>query len=281
MGLVLVTAPALEPLERSDVKDHLRITATDEHDLLDAMIVAARRYAEDIGTHRQLLTATWRRTLDHFPAVIELPRPPLQAVTSIKYVDSNGTIQTLGAWGDRAVNFTAVAATDILTASGHELVTCEPVQVSSTTTLPAGLAASTVYYARNLSATTLTLHTTAGGALNNTGVVDITDTGTGTHSLLIGNTLYLVDRQSEPARITPTYSNSWPTIREQIAAIQVNYIAGYGDLRTDVPAGIRQAMKMLVAHWYEHREAYSDEKVNDVPLAVESLFWQHKIARFT
>ncbi len=89
-------------------------------------------------------------------------------------------------FGVRTKTFTVVAATNVLTATAHGLTTGQPVRVSSTTTLPAGLSAGVTYYAHYLSADTLTLHTTNAGAVADTGVVDITDTGTGTHSLQIG-----------------------------------------------------------------------------------------------
>ena len=89
-------------------------------------------------------------------------------------------------FGERTKTFTAVAATDICTAAAHGLTTGQPVRVTSTTTLPAGLTAGVTYYAHWLSADTFTLHTTNAGAVADTGVVDITDTGTGTHTLQIG-----------------------------------------------------------------------------------------------
>ncbi|HUX01047.1 MAG TPA: hypothetical protein VMY35_08705 [Phycisphaerae bacterium] len=89
-------------------------------------------------------------------------------------------------WGQRTKTFTA-ATNDTITATAHGLTTGQPVQVSTTTTLPAGLSASTTYYALWLSANTFTLHTTNAGAVAGTGTVDITDTGTGTHTLQIGS----------------------------------------------------------------------------------------------
>lgn len=44
---------------------------------------------------RALLTQRWSVWLDCFPPVIELPIPPLQTITCIKYVDINGDWQTL------------------------------------------------------------------------------------------------------------------------------------------------------------------------------------------
>ncbi len=83
---------------------------------------------------------------------------------------------------DNAVlgTFTAVAATDVITVSApHGLNIGDRVRVSSATTLPAGLAAATNYFVLTVpSTTTLTLSATSGGA-----VVNITDTGTGVHTI--------------------------------------------------------------------------------------------------
>jgi len=83
---------------------------------------------------------------------------------------------------DNAVigTFTAVAATNVITTSAaHGLNIGDRVRVSSATTLPAGLSAATNYFVISVpSTTTLTLSATSGGA-----VVDITDTGTGVHTM--------------------------------------------------------------------------------------------------
>ena len=80
-----------------------------------------------------------------------------------------------------SVTFTAVAATDLITtASDHGLAIGDRVQVSSTTTLPAGLSAATDYFVLTVpSSTTMTVSASDGGS-----AVDITDTGTGTHSMV-------------------------------------------------------------------------------------------------
>lgn len=75
------------------------------------------------------------------------------------------------------------------TASTGDVLTCSVaappngtlVRVSSAGTLPAGLAAATEYFVRDSSALTCKLAATLGGA-----AIDITDIGSGTHSLLLG-----------------------------------------------------------------------------------------------
>lgn len=94
--LTLVTDATVEPiLADMELKNHLHIDHEDENDLLDGLIVAARKYFEE-ATRRALITQTWRYTLDDWPAgrIIKLPRPPLQSVTSIDYLDEDGNSTT-------------------------------------------------------------------------------------------------------------------------------------------------------------------------------------------
>lgn len=96
MPLTLVTAPKYEPVGLAEVKDHLRVDTADDDALIDALIPAARRFAESY-THRALVTQTWDLMLDAFPAEITVPMPPLQSVTSINYIDTAGVSQLLDA----------------------------------------------------------------------------------------------------------------------------------------------------------------------------------------
>lgn len=95
----LITAPEIEPVRVEEVALHLRLDdaqLSDEGDLIDALITAARTEAETI-TGRALITQTWSMTLDGWPSRIELPRQRVQSVVSITYVDTSGATQTLAA----------------------------------------------------------------------------------------------------------------------------------------------------------------------------------------
>jgi len=83
----LVQGPTIEPLDLDEVKKHLRFTSTSEDTLLDVYISMARQYFEE-HTGRQIMTATWARTVDLTPSgPIPLPRPPLQSIVSITHDD--------------------------------------------------------------------------------------------------------------------------------------------------------------------------------------------------
>lgn len=88
--------------------------------------------------------------------------------------------------------------------------------------------------------------------------------------------LYDVDTYSSPARVVPAYGETWPTARATNNAIVVQFVAGYAS-GSAVPAEIRQAVLLMVAHWYENREpAVTGSVVNKIPWSAETLLrgWQ-------
>lgn len=96
--LTLTTPPAAEPVDAAALRTHSRIDSTDEDAYLLALAKSAREWVETyLG--RQLITATWTMTMDAFPedGIIEVPRPPLQAISSLKYYDADRVQQTFAA----------------------------------------------------------------------------------------------------------------------------------------------------------------------------------------
>jgi len=170
MPLFLVDCPEDEPITLAQAKGQCLIdediTQFDEQ--FENIVIPAARERAEIATWRQMLTARWTLKLRRFPCVIELPKPPLQEVISITYVDSAGVVQAL----------------------------------------------------------------------------DTDD--------------YVVTRPTGPrprrGRITPTYGTSWPSVRDQIDAVEVTFDAGYGDTGDSVPPLLRQAMLLDLGALYAHRE---------------------------
>lgn len=68
--------------------------------------------------------------------------------------------------------------------------------------------------------------------------------------------LYLVDAKSQPARITPAYGSIWPSTQNQVNAVTVRFVAGYGAAAV-VPGCIKQWMLMRVSTMFENREQLS------------------------
>lgn len=112
------------------------------------------------------------------------------ALTKEDAIAGNNIILTDDGTGTQTIKrrqirtFTVDASTDIITLSSKikELLTGDGLEVSTDDTLPTGLSASTTYYWIRLTDTTGKLATTRLNALAGT-AIDVTDTGTGTHSI--------------------------------------------------------------------------------------------------
>lgn len=96
MGTVIVTPPAEDPVTLPEFKIHARIDPKDDsEDPVIRIYLGAAIETFEKELRQQLITATYLYTRDDFIDEIEIPRPPLQAVTSIKYLDQDQVERTL------------------------------------------------------------------------------------------------------------------------------------------------------------------------------------------
>lgn len=205
--LSIVTAPTFDSETLPDIKNHLRVDIEDDDSLISSLITGALSCAGTM-TRRTIYTTTYDLSLDYFPCSggfdlafrhrawnhphfagmagrhrhkIEIPRPPFASVTSIKYLDQGGNLQTL-------------------------------------------------------------------------------DSG-----------VYRVVPNTEgQAYVVPAFGQIFPMTSYQDASVTIRFVAGYGDWST-LPDGIKNAVRLLVGHWYNHREAVSDGSFSEVPMAVAAL----------
>ena len=94
MGLKLITGPTAEPVTLTEAKSRLRIEASGDDADITSMIVTARRAAEHL-LGSSLMPQTWEASFDGFECEMKLQRSPVASVTSVKYLDTAGTLQTL------------------------------------------------------------------------------------------------------------------------------------------------------------------------------------------
>lgn len=97
----------------------------------------------------------------------------------------------------------------------------------------------------------------------------------------LSTSLYQTDIKSVPGRVSPAYNESWPDTRELLNAVEIRYSAGYGDAASAVPGPIKQAMKLLIAHFDKNREAVNvGNIVTELPFAVRALLSPYRDFRF-
>lgn len=93
--------------------------------------------------------------------------------------------------------------------------------------------------------------------------VSYVDTAGATQTL-VENTDYVVDTRCQPAVIRPAYNRSWPSVRGYANDVVVTVVSGYG-AAIAVPQAIKNAVLLIVKHWYEGCGETS------IPMAAEAL----------
>lgn len=111
MTLDLVTDVVEEPVSLDEQKAHLRLDIDDDDAYIAGCVTAARKWVEG-QTRRAIMPQTWDYIIDYNWPVkggisqIDLPLNPVTSVTSITYIDTSGSEQTLD-----SANYTVAART--------------------------------------------------------------------------------------------------------------------------------------------------------------------------
>lgn len=210
--------PTVEPVTTEQLDSHLRgdgVLASEEGDLLDTLITAAREYVEEF-TRRALITQSWTLVMDTWPG------------------NSNG--DGLGWWdGVREGSITMGAPNFV------ELPMGPLISITSVTTYD--------------------------------------DDNTPT---VFSSSNYFADTNATPGQIILNTGTVWPVFTRTRNGIEIEYVAGYGAAATDVPAPLRQAVKMIAAHWYENREfvkTQSDQNQAAAPLHAQSILNRYRVKK--
>lgn len=100
---------------------------------------------------------------------------------------------------------------------------------------------------------------------------------------------YEVDVKSEPARIRPASGKSWPSTDDVWNAVTVTFTAGYAkddsqsppDYTANVPVDLKQALFLILGHWYENREeSVIGTTTAKLPLGAKSIIERYRVGRF-
>ena len=87
---------------------------------------------------------------------------------------------------------------------------------------------------------------------------------------------YLVDATSRPARVLLRGSRLWPRPGRAVNGIAIRLTAGFGTAAADVPQPLRQAVLLLVAHFFAQR---GDEAGPALPAGLGALLEPYRLVR--
>jgi len=66
---------------------------------------------------------------------------------------------------------------------------------------------------------------------------------------------------------------TWPTARELIGSVKIRYVI---EPQIDIPLPLKQAMYMLISHFYDNRSAVSFLRAEEMPLGYRNIIRQYK-----
>lgn len=90
----------------------------------------------------------------------------------------------------------------------------------------------------------------------------------GTETTLTADTDYIADM--DEGRIVLPYGETWPSFTAYtVNPVKIRYIAGYYASNL-IPKAIKQAMLLLIGHWYANREAVGNAG-GEIEFAVRAL----------
>jgi uncharacterized phiE125 gp8 family phage protein len=97
---------------------------------------------------------------------------------------------------------------------------------------------------------------------------------------VVDSDTYSVDVLSDPGRLVVSAGSGQLAPARLLNAFEIAFTAGFGDAPEDVPEPIRHAVKLLVTHWYEHREpVVLGQLPQEVPATVAGLLLPYRRVR--
>jgi hypothetical protein len=285
-------APLAEPLLLNDVKNYLKLPLNVSQDdaFINELIQAAREEAEGF-TGRSMVNKGYRQSLDSFPynldtltsqmayppsyysaprysttlwnysQMIKLMRSPLQSVSKITYTDSvTQQIQALYpamfSWQPLHEYFIGDKIED---SNGNLQIVTAVSEGDEDSTSMSGTTQPTWSAVLNA--------TTADAMITWTCLGAPPDTGD-----------FVYDADTCPPRIFPLPGQTWPPVLYVPNAVQIHFVAGYGNDGKGTPAAMRSAMRLMISDGYFNRDISIPGSIAQNP-TLQRLLWRWRVTQ--
>ena len=89
---------------------------------------------------------------------------------------------------------------------------------------------------------------------------------------------YTVHKSGIEGEIALAYNEVWPSVRCQRNAVTVRFVAGYSSDAEDIPDHCKQALRLVLGHYYENREdTIVGTAMNHIPAGAAALMASEKL----
>lgn len=256
--LSLVSAAGGQIVTTTEAKLHCRVDVTDDDTYIANLIQAAQDYCErEIYGHRQFLPATYDLLVRDWFESLPLPRPPLASVVSVKYYDTNGSQQTLAttyynvAYPWRQPGYIERAPDQ----SWPSLQGDRPFPI--TIRFLAGYPSPVTVDA------TTNLFTSTGRAFNDNQRVRFWNSGgTLPAGVSAGTDYYIRDASGQTFKVTTIPASTAVDVTD--TGTGLHYCG-------DFPFVLKQAMLVLIEHWYRNRAAVHTGASKEIEASLRAI----------
>lgn len=279
MSLVVYSPPATEPVSVAEVMQFCRIDSDNQEPAPGAVTVALASGAGNVdnGAHRYLctfVTATGETQAGDVSAAVTVVSKAVNGKVSVSGIPIGGSLVTARklyrtiAGGSQYLLLATIADNTTTTYTDNTADSSLGVEAPSTNTTGDPLLSILIASARQHAETVLKRYLITQTIdlyldcfdefeiklppIQSVSAITYVDTNGDTQTLAADQ--YLVDAVSTPARITPAYGVTWPSVRYQNNAVKIRFIAGYG-AASAVPQCIKNWLLMRVKTLYETRDS--------------------------
>jgi hypothetical protein len=304
-GLQIIEGPDCEPVSLQSMKNYLRIDAdfTEDDLMIGGFITAARELVESF-TSRSLINKTYLQVLDSFPyftdtVCSQMAYPPSYYSLprwSTTLWNYSQMIKLLVA---PVVSIPRIAYLNSVDGQFYSLVPAIPKWFPGDE-----FAIGDQVRSYSQDGTSFIMQATTNGISQdgnppawNDNVGQFTTDNPGPDEIIWENMgvskddMFLLDTQSEPGRVFPGpavggtgQTFAWPSVLYEPNAVQIQFVAGYGNTVADLTNSGRMGMvtciMQLVSNWFENREASSPLNMREIPNHLKDLLWSHCIMDF-
>ncbi len=274
--IVTYSAPATEPLTIAEVMAHLRLDASNAEPAPSAITAALATPAAPgnvtAGAHRVLatfVTSDGETEAGEASAPIVIADAAVNGQIALTGIQTGGTLVTA-----RKIYMTTAGGSAYLLAAtiNNNTATTATINVAdaslgaqapTTNTTGDPMLSALIATARQMAeqalrrslitqALDLYLDAFPLGAIllpPAQSITSIVYTDTSGNETTLPADQYTTDCASQPARILPAYATVWPPTRDQVNAVKVRFVAGYGAAAA-VPACIKQWMLIKIAEMH-------------------------------
>lgn len=278
MSYVVYTPPASEPVTVAEVMAFCRIDADNQEPAPGAITVALGSGAGNVdnGAHRYrvtFVTADGETQGGDISDAVTVADKSVNGKVSLSAIPIGGSLVTArkiyrtAAGGSIYYLLTTIADNTTTTYTDNTADSSLGAQVPSTNTTGDPLLSMLIASARQRAETVLKRYLITQTVdlyldsfeereiklppMQSVSAITYVDTDGVTQTLAADQ--YLVDAVSVPARITPAYGVTWPSVRYQNNSIKIRFIAGYG-AASAVPQCIKNWMLMRIKQLYDQRD---------------------------